>query len=63
MKKLLCFIFGHKYKLKRRITRDISELVCARCKEEFGLNKTVKTVLPLDDELKEIHQLYLTEKQ
>lgn len=55
-KKLLCVVFGHKYKLKRKINDQISELICARCKEEFGINKKVETVLPMDDELCAIHE-------
>lgn len=53
---LLCAAFGHKYKLKRRINYQIAELTCKRCKKEFGINKQVESVLPMDDELKAIHE-------
>jgi len=54
--RLLCAAFGHKYKLKRRITKNISEMVCKRCKKEFGINCAVKSILPMDDELREMHE-------
>lgn len=54
--RMLCAAFGHKYKLKRRINYHVAELVCKRCKEEFGINKQVETVLPMDDELRAIHE-------
>lgn len=54
--RLLCAAFGHKYKLKRRITANISELVCLRCKKEFGINCATKSLLEMDCELKEMHE-------
>lgn len=53
---LLCAVFGHKYKLKKHITKDIHESVCKRCKKEFAINWAAKTILPMDDQLREIHQ-------
>lgn len=58
-KKILCYLFGHKYKMKRRITKSIAELQCIRCNKEFGINSTIKVVLELDEELKELHDLIL----
>ena len=58
-KKILCYLFGHKYKMKRRITKSIAELQCIRCNKEFGINSTIKVVLELDKELKELHDLIL----
>lgn len=54
--RLLCAAFGHKYKLKRRITANISELICPRCKKEFGINCSTQSLLEMDDELKEMHE-------
>ena len=60
MKKLLCLIFGHKYKVIRDITPYIRELRCKRCKKEFGMNDDVKILLPLDQELKDAHNILIT---
>lgn len=56
--KIFCKIFGHNYKLKRRISKSIAELKCARCKSEFGINTSVQSLLPLDDELRQLHGTY-----
>lgn len=52
----VCWVFGHKYKVTRRITKNIAELQCPRCKKEFGINTTTQALLPMDDELKSLHR-------
>lgn len=59
MKKLICRLLGHRYKYKRMITDAIHEMECTRCKEEFGVNTDKRTVLRMDDELREIHEYLL----
>lgn len=56
MKKLFCFLFGHKYRLVKKITKSIYELDCKRCGCEFGMNTSVQALLPLDAELKSLHE-------
>lgn len=53
--KIICKLFGHNYKLKRRISKSIAELECNRCKSEFGINTSIQSLMPLDDELKQLH--------
>lgn len=36
MKKIICFLIGHKYKVLRRVFSDYQEEVCTRCKKEFA---------------------------
>lgn len=60
MKNIICYLLGHKYRLKRRITENISELICKRCHKEFGINCRVKSLLPMDDELRELHEGIIT---
>jgi hypothetical protein len=52
----VCWLFGHRYKVTRRITKSIAELQCPRCKKEFGINTTAKALLPMDDELRSLHR-------
>jgi hypothetical protein len=59
MNKMLCLIFGHRYRILRKITPYVRELKCKRCKKEFGMNDDVKVVLPLDQELREAHNSML----
>jgi hypothetical protein len=56
MDKLMCFIFGHRYRLKQNINSYIREVKCERCQKEWGMNDEVRQLLPLDDELKEQHR-------
>lgn len=55
---VVCFIFGHRYKVTKRITKSIAELQCKRCKKEFGINTSCESLLPLDKELKELHKSF-----
>ena len=54
---VMCCFFGHKYRLKRHITPYLREIKCTRCKQEFGMNDQTQSVLPLDDELIELHRI------
>jgi hypothetical protein len=58
MLSVVCKVFNHKYKHKRKITNTIHELKCSRCGKEFGINTSAKSLLPLDEELKELHNSF-----
>lgn len=49
---LMCRIFGHDYKLKRKITPYLREIECKKCKRQFSMHDELRCVLPLDDELR-----------
>ena len=49
---VMCRIFGHDYKLKRKITPYLREIECKNCKRQFGMHDELRCVLPLDDELR-----------
>ena len=58
--KILCFIFGHKYyvyaKPKENWASGIRWLKCKRCRESFAMNDRVKALLPMDRELRDMHE-------
>lgn len=60
---IICWFKGHKYKEKRVINAAIRELVCSRCSQEFGINHDMKTILPLDYELIELHNDIVRNRQ
>jgi hypothetical protein len=62
MRNFLCALFGHKYKTKKRITNQIAELKCTRCKSEFAINTRMRTLLPLDNELEQMHNEILASR-
>jgi len=49
---VMCRIFGHNYKLKRKITSYLREIECKNCKRQFSMHDELRCVLPLDDELR-----------
>lgn len=53
MKRIICFLFGHRYEISRRITNTTRELKCLRCKREFGTNDDAEVLLPLTIGLRE----------
>lgn len=53
--KIICFLFGHRYKLFMKITKSIDEVHCSRCRKQFSLHHDLKTILPLDKELIDFH--------
>lgn len=55
-------VFGHKYRLFRKVTDSIREVECKRCKEQFGMHDVVKVLVPLDDELRHAHNIILKNK-
>lgn len=61
---VMCRIFGHDYKLKRKITPYLREIECKNCKQQFGMHDELRCVLPLDDELRacndDLVKLYAT---
>lgn len=52
---LLCLFFGHRYRLKRRITNEIEEVLCIRCKRDFAIHHGEQVLLPLDEELRKFN--------
>lgn len=57
IKYLLCRLFGHRYKILRKISTSITEVECTRCEKQFGMNHKLKVLLPLDDELRRAHEV------
>ena len=55
MKKIKCFIFGHKFSIKENISQHIKVLKCNCCNQEFGINTATECLLKMDNELREAH--------
>ena len=54
---VMCRIFGHDYKLKRKITPYLREVECKNCKKQFGMHDEFRCILPLDDELRALNDV------
>ena len=63
MKKLLisviCWFVQHDYRTLRRITPEIKEVCCARCKRMWSMDTLSETLTPMDQELMDIHEFVL----
>ena len=55
IKKLICFIFGHKYWVIREYSPTVRKVGCKRCFGEWGMNDSVKAFVPWDSELEELY--------
>ena len=60
MKKIICKLLGHKYyvyaKPKENLGNGVRWLKCKRCRKDFVINNSIKTLLPMDFELKDLHE-------
>jgi hypothetical protein len=60
--RIICFILGHKKPFEEiRCIEPLTiyELRCKRCGAEFGYNRRMKAILPLDEDLKYAHDVLL----
>lgn len=53
--KMICSVLGHRYKVQKHITQHIKEYKCECCGKEVAVN-TNGNIVPLTDELKQIHK-------
>jgi len=57
MKKLKCWLFGHKYKVVIKYDDNVQKLTCTRCYRMFGINHQVRAILDWDIELENTMKL------
>ncbi|WP_459210184.1 hypothetical protein [Aquimarina rhabdastrellae] len=53
--KIYCSVFGHNYKLSKKVTHHINEYTCCNCKEQITTNSNGRLEV-LTPKLKEINQ-------
>lgn len=56
VKRLLCAVFEHKYRVIRYFTANTRQVGCARCKRSWAMNDEVRVLLPWDKELEDLHR-------
>ncbi|WP_349267477.1 hypothetical protein [Pseudalgibacter alginicilyticus] len=56
MKNIHCVVFGHNYKVTKRVTYYVKEYTCSRCKKQLTTNGNGNLV-PLTPKFKEINDV------
>lgn len=51
-----CSLFGHDYRLTKKVTLHVSEYVCKNCKKEFTVDAN-GSIIPLTQKFKEINSV------
>jgi len=54
---MICFFTRHVLVETWKVTPHISEMKCQRCGKEFGIHHDLRSVIPLDKELKDLHDM------
>lgn len=57
MRKLLCFLFGHKYYYVKRLSYTSRKISCGRCNKMFVMNDDARAILPWDDDFEKIYKM------
>ena len=57
MKRLVCFVLGHKYHVIQRFSKTSRRVECLRCKADWGMNDSVRVIIPWSGELEEMYEL------
>lgn len=52
---LLCFFFGHKYKVVQELSPQSRRVCCTRCKNSFAMNDDTMTLVDWDASF---HRMY-----
>ncbi len=55
IKKVYCYLIGHKYRVTQVFDSENRRVSCCRCKQCFAMNDSVRSILPWDAEF---HNMY-----
>lgn len=58
MKKLKCYLFGHKYQIEKIFDANNQKLKCNCCNKRFGINHSTRSLLDWDLELEMLFKDY-----
>ena len=55
MVNVLCFVFGHKYRVVREFSYTSRKVGCARCGRKWGMNDETRSFVPWDGEFDKLY--------
>jgi len=53
--KIICKIFGHKYRVSKVFSPYERKVTCDRCNQAWGMNDSIRMFIPWDGELESMH--------
>lgn len=57
MKRLWCFLFGHRYEVWQEFSRTSRRVVCGHCGGDWGMNDDVRAFVPWCGQLAELYEM------
>jgi len=57
LKRITCFLKGHKYKVLQKFSKTSRRIICTRCGGDWGMNDNVQAVVKWDSELEEMYEV------
>ena len=58
MKKIWCWIVGHKVELVQRFSGHAERVRCIYCCGDFAVNHDVRLMIPWDEEVQELYESF-----
>lgn len=55
VRRLVCWLTSHEYRVTRRMNKGARKLVCDRCGGAWGMHDATQTVVPWDAELEALY--------
>lgn len=56
LKRLACWVFGHRYWVVQHFTPETRRVACHRCKGSWGMNDRVQAIIPWDADLEAMYR-------
>lgn len=57
MRKVYCWLFGHRYEVWQHFSCTSRRVVCNRCGGDWGMNDHVRAFIPWSGELAELYEM------
>ena len=58
IRRLFCFIFGHRLHVHQKFSSYSRRVICLHCDGDWGMNDNVPAFIPWDGELEEMYKSF-----
>jgi predicted nucleic acid-binding Zn ribbon protein len=56
MKRLICWVVGHRYRVKQVFSADSRRVCCDRCGGDWAMNDRVRVIVPWSAEFEQFYR-------